>query len=79
MYRYEGGKKELIELIFSGRNVRFEKISDTKIEYETYTSQDSISRNTYFFKNIYDWKTKKECLETLGMIEEHFDYIDIKK
>ncbi len=76
MYRYKGGKKKLIELIFSGRNIRFEKISDTKIEYEPYIVQDSVSRSTYFFENRYEWKTKKECLETLAIIEEHFDYIE---
>lgn len=75
MYKYKGGKKELLSLIFQGYSIRFDKISNFIITYERYIRKDSISVNTYFFDNIYNWSSKKECKQALERIEEYFDYI----
>lgn len=76
MYKIIGGKNKVLQAIKQGYNIRFDKISDVKIDWNTYTNKDSISINTYFFENIYNWDNLKECNEALMKVFEHFDYME---
>lgn len=74
-YKINGGKNKLIEKIKQGYNIRFDLVEKT-IYWNTYTRKDCITKYTYFFDNVYNWNTKKQVLEALQKIFEHFDYIE---